>query len=137
MKGARSRLQAAGYFEEVVGEIFDGLDLSTLSTRVVRFKRCSFVGTDLRHATFDGCWFTTCDLGRADLRAASLRGALIRGCDLRGADLSDSDLTDATIGFPKPASTVTDLTGVILKGAVLTGAVFQNVDGVTFTDLWM
>lgn len=86
------------------GQTLRGIDFSeaaldSVAPRgVLRLDRCLFVGTDLRHATLEGCHFKLCDLGRADFRGASLRGASFDGCVLSGADFRGADLFDVSFG---------------------------------------
>jgi len=71
------------------------------------------------------------DLRRALLRGASLRFANLAGCDLREADLRDCDLTGASFGYVNTGAPngLSDLTGVVMDGAVLTEATFERVVG--------
>lgn len=88
--------------------------ISARAPRYVSFKRCRFVGADLRHATLDGASFLLCDFSGADLRGATLRGVHFFGCDLTGADLRAADLRDAVFGSSgtKGSTTRTTLTGI-------------------------
>jgi uncharacterized protein YjbI with pentapeptide repeats len=129
-RGSRERLAGARY-TTVTGEVFDGADLSSVCLDRVRLDRCSLVAADLRQATLDRCDFRFCDLRRALLRGASLRFAKLSGCDLREADLRDCDLTGAFFGYVNTGAPngLSDLTGVVMDGAVLTEATFERVVG--------
>jgi uncharacterized protein YjbI with pentapeptide repeats len=129
-RGSRERLAGARY-ATVTGEVFDGADLSSVCLDRVRLDRCSLVAADLRQATLDRCDFRFCDLRRALLRGASLRFAKLSGCDLREADLRDCDLTGAFFGYVNTGAPngLSDLTGVVMDGAVLTEATFERVVG--------
>jgi uncharacterized protein YjbI with pentapeptide repeats len=129
-RGSRERLADARY-ATVTGEIFDGADLSSVCLDGVRLDRCSLVAADLRQATLDRCNFKFCDLRRTLLRGASLRFAKLSGCDLREADLRDCDLTGAFFGYVNTGAPngLSDLTGVVMDGAVLTEATFERVVG--------
>jgi uncharacterized protein YjbI with pentapeptide repeats len=129
--GRRERLAGVRAFATVAGEVFDGADLSSVCLDRLRLDRCSLVAADLRHATLDGCSFRFCDLRRARLRGASLRFARLAGCDLREADLRGCDLTGASFGFVNTGapSGLSDLTGAVMDGAVLTAATFDRVTG--------
>ena len=118
-------------YATVAGEVFDGADLSSVCLDRVRLDRCSLVAADLRQATLDRCNFKFCDLRRALLRGASLRFAKLSGCDLREADLRDCDLTGAFFGYVNTGAPngLSDLTGVVMDGAVLTEATFERVVG--------
>jgi uncharacterized protein YjbI with pentapeptide repeats len=115
----------------VTAEVFDGADLSSVCLDGVRLDRCSLVAADLRQATLDRCNFKFCDLRRAVLRGASLRFAKLAGCDLREADMRDCDLTGASFGYVNTGAPngLSDLTGVVMDGAVLTGTMFDRVVG--------
>jgi uncharacterized protein YjbI with pentapeptide repeats len=130
-KGSRERLAGARAYATVTGEVFDGADLSSVCLDRVRLDRCSLVAADLRQATLDSCYFKFCDLRRALLRGASLRFAKLAGCDLREADLRDCDLTGASFGYVNTGAPngLSDLTGVVMEGAVLTEATFERVVG--------
>jgi uncharacterized protein YjbI with pentapeptide repeats len=129
--GSRERLAGARAYATVSGEVFDRADLSSVCLDRVRLDRCSLVAADLRQATLDRCNFKFCDLRRALLRGASLRFANLAGCDLREADLRDCDLTGASFGFVNTgaANGLSDLTGAVMDGAVLTGTTFDRVVG--------
>ncbi|MEV4254395.1 pentapeptide repeat-containing protein [Spirillospora sp. NPDC049652] len=125
-------LAELGVYSEVIRQVFDGRDLTTLRTRQLRFERCSFVGADLRHAMLDGCFFKMCDLREANLRGASLRGVRLAGCGLQGADLRDADLTDAQLGLVNTGVHPygqSDVTGADLTGATITGLRADQVIG--------
>jgi uncharacterized protein YjbI with pentapeptide repeats len=128
---ARERLANAPYFSGVKHESFDGADLVSVRLNHLRFNQCTLVAADLRQATLDNCWLKFCDLRGARLRGASLRFAKFTGCDLRGADLRDCDLTGAHFGFVKTGAENrrTDLTRATTEGAILDGAVFEEVTG--------
>ena len=129
--GRRERLAGEHAYAKVAGEIFDGADLSSVCLDRLRLDRCSLVAADLRQATLDHCRFKFCDLRRARLRGASLRFAHLAGCDLREADLRDCDLTGAFFGFVNTGAPngLSDLTGAVMDGAVLTGTTFARVAG--------
>ena len=129
--GSRERLAGVRAYATVSGEVFDRADLSSVCLDRVRLDRCSLVAADLRQATLDRCNFKFCDLRRALLRGASLRFAKLAGCDLREADLRDCDLTGASFGYVNTGAPngLSDLTGVVMDGAVLTGATFERVVG--------
>jgi uncharacterized protein YjbI with pentapeptide repeats len=129
--GRRERLAGVRAYATVAGEVFDGADLSSVCLDRLWLDRCSLVGADLRQATLDSCSFKFCDLRRARLRGASLRFARLAACDLREADLRDCDLTGASFGFVNTgaANGLSDLTGVVMDGADLTGATFDRVTG--------
>jgi uncharacterized protein YjbI with pentapeptide repeats len=130
-RGSRERLAGARAYATVTGEVFDGADLSSVCLDRVRLDRCSLVAADLRQATLDRCSFKFCDLRRALLRGASFRFARLAGCDLREADLRDCDLTGASFGYVNTGAPngLSDLTGAMMDGAVLTGARFERVVG--------
>jgi uncharacterized protein YjbI with pentapeptide repeats len=130
-KGSRERLAGACVYATVTGEVFDGADLSSVCLDRGQLDRSSLVAADLRQATLDRCNFRFCDLRRAVLRGASLRFAKLTGCDLREADLRDCDLTGAFFGYVNTGAPngLSDLTGVVMDGAVLTGATFERVVG--------
>ena len=130
-RGSRERLAGAPAYATVSGEALDGADLSSVCLDRVRLDRCSLVAADLRQATLDRCNFKFCDLRRALLRGASLRFAKLSGCDLREADLRDCDLTGASFGYVNTGAPngLSDLTGVVMDGAVLTEATFERVVG--------
>jgi uncharacterized protein YjbI with pentapeptide repeats len=130
-RGVRERLAGERAYATVTAEVFDGADLSSVCLDGVRLDRCSLVAADLRQATLDRCNFKFCDLRRALLRGASLRFANLSGCDLREADLRDCDLTGASFGYVNTGAPngLSDLTGVIMDGAVLTGTTFNRVVG--------
>lgn len=130
-KSRRGRLAGQRPFAEVAREVFDGADLSSVCLDRLRLDRCSLVAADLRLATLDRCSLRFCDLRRARLRGASLRFAYLAGCDLREADLRDCDLTGARFGFVRTgaANGLSDLTGAVMDGAVLTGTTFDRVAG--------
>jgi uncharacterized protein YjbI with pentapeptide repeats len=129
--GRRERLAGARVYAEVTAEVFDGADLSSVCLDRVRFDRCSLVAADLRQATLDRCNFKFCDLRRAVLRGASLRFANLTGCDLREADMRDCDLTGASFGYVNTGAPngLSDLTGAVMDGAVLTRTTFDRVNG--------
>jgi hypothetical protein len=77
--GRRERLAGEHAYAKVVGEIFDGADLSSVCLDRLRLDRCSLVAADLRQATLDHCRFKFCDLRRARLQGASLRFAHLAG----------------------------------------------------------
>ncbi|WP_254075921.1 pentapeptide repeat-containing protein [Streptomyces sp. P3] len=129
---ARQRLATLHRYTAVKGEDFTSQNLASARTSQLRFTRCSFVGTDLRHATLDGCWFTFCDLSGADLRGASLREVSLAGCDLRGADLRDTDLSDArfaSVNTGVHPLGLTDVTGARFEGASLRDVRAEGVIG--------
>jgi uncharacterized protein YjbI with pentapeptide repeats len=127
--GSRERLARA--YGTVTAEVFDGADLSSVCLDRVRLDRCSLVAADLRQATLDRCNFKFCDLRRALLRGASLRFANLAGCDLREADMRDCDLTGASFGYVNTGAPngLSDLTGAVMDGAVLTRTTFNRVVG--------
>src|SRR5580698_5902682 len=129
--GGRERLAVERAYGTVTAVVFDGADLSSVCLDRVRLDRCSLVAADLRQATLDSCYFKFCDLRRALLRGASLRFAKLAGCDLREADLRDCDLTGASFGYVNTGAPngLSDLTGVVMEGAVLTEATFERVVG--------
>jgi uncharacterized protein YjbI with pentapeptide repeats len=129
--GSRERLARARAYATVSEEVFDRAGLSSVCLDRVRLDRCSLVAVDLRQATLDRCSFKFCDLRRALLRGASLRFANLAGCDLREADLRDCDLTGASLGFVNTGARngLSDLTGAVMDGAVLTGTTFHRVVG--------
>jgi uncharacterized protein YjbI with pentapeptide repeats len=129
--GGRERLAGVRAYATVSGDVFDGADLSSVRLDRVRLDRCSLVAADLRQATLDRCNFKFCDLRRALLRGASFRFARLAGCDLREADLRDCDLTGASFGYVNTGAPngLSDLTGAMMDGAVLTGARFERVVG--------
>lgn len=131
---ARELLSALHYSATVKGHTFDGQDLTTVRTpELVWFDRCSFIGTDLRHATLDGCRFKMCSFQGANLRGASLRGAAFSSCDLRDADLRDTDLTGSHFSYSNsgPQPVRTDITGADLTGACLRDVQADQVIGWT------
>jgi uncharacterized protein YjbI with pentapeptide repeats len=97
----------------------------------VWLDRCSLVGADLRQATLDRCSFRFCDLRRARLQGASLRFARLAACDLRETDLRDCDLTGASFGIVNTGASngLSNLTGAVIDGAVVTGTTFDRVTG--------
>ena len=129
--GSRERLAGLRGYATVTGETFDGADLSSVCLDRGQLDRCSLVAADLRQATLDRCRFKFCDLRRAVLRGASLRFANLAGCDLREADMRDCDLTGASFGFVNTGAPngLSDLTGAVMDGAVLTGTTFDRVVG--------
>ena len=129
--GSRERLAGVRVYATVTGEVFDGADLSSVCLDRGQLDRCSLVAADLRQATLDRCRFKFCDLRRAVLRGASLRFANLAGCDLREADMRDCDLTGASFGFVNTGAPngLSDLTGAVMDGAVLTGTTFDRVIG--------
>lgn len=114
----RERLSSARRYARFKRGSFDALDLSVLQLNQLWLDRCTFSGTDLRHATLDRCYFKFCDFSHANLRGASLRFARFAACVLQGADLRDCDLTGAEFG---PVNTGSD-------------NAFTNVGGVLWTD---
>ncbi|MGW1674057.1 pentapeptide repeat-containing protein [Streptomyces sp. NPDC002324] len=129
---ARQRLAALHSHAAVNGEDYTGQNLASARTLRLRFTRCSFIGTDLRHATLDGCWFKFCDFSNADLRGASLRAVSLAGCDLRSADLRDTDLTDARferVNTGVPPLGLTNITGAHFQGASLRNVRAEDVIG--------
>ena len=127
----RGELAGARYGMSISGRVFDALDLNSVLMNQLWLDRCSFIGADLRYATIDGCHFMFCDFRDATLRSASMRGAGFAGCDFRNADLRDADLTGTRFGYVRTGSDTgrTDLTGTLLAGASLDGALFENVIG--------
>jgi uncharacterized protein YjbI with pentapeptide repeats len=127
----RADLAGAPYGLRINGRVFDAVDLSSVLMNQLWLERCSFIGADLRHATLDGCHFKLCDFRDATLRSASMRGAGFAGCDFRNADLRDTDLAGARFGYVLTGTDTgrTDLTGTLLAGASLDGALFDNVIG--------
>lgn len=83
----------------VKGRSFDGTELSSLAlVGPLWFDRCSFIGTDLRHATLDRCSFKLCTFEGASFRGGSLRYTRFGGCNLQKVDFRDCDLTGAEFG---------------------------------------
>ena len=125
------QLSDAFYGANIRDENFDSVDLNSLSLNRLWLDRCTFVGTDLRHATLDGCHFKLCDFRNANFRGASVRHATFSGCDLRDADLRDTDLTGASFGSVNTGTEAgrTNLTDACLDGATLRDAQFENVVG--------
>ncbi|MFC0863813.1 pentapeptide repeat-containing protein [Sphaerimonospora cavernae] len=105
---------------------FDRQNLASVAGNELFFRRCSFIESDLRLATLDGCSFIRCDFQGANLRGASLRHASFAGCSFRDADLRDTDLTGVQITFAgsrnDPNRRVSSLLGAMLDRAVLAEA---------------
>jgi len=69
------------------------------SGRILR--DCTFVGLDLRNASFDGAHLGGCEIYQCDLRNASFKNTIFTGlrwgdCNLEGADLTDAVLNGTT-----------------------------------------
>ncbi|MEV5575165.1 hypothetical protein AB0L06_34440 [Spirillospora sp. NPDC052269] len=73
---SKRTLSALGRYTTVTRQVLDGQDLTSLCALNLWFDRCSFVTTDLRHATLDGCSF--------NLRPARSKSA---GCVAEGREL--------------------------------------------------
>jgi uncharacterized protein YjbI with pentapeptide repeats len=127
----RERLSSAHRHARFTRGLFDALDLSVVQLDQLWLDRCTFRGTDLRHATLDRCSFKFCDFSHANLRAASLRFARFAACDLRGADLRDCDLTGAALGRVNTGSdnAFTDVSDVLWTDDGLVHATFDRVVG--------
>ena len=65
---ARERLSSARRNARFKSGSFDALDLSVVQLDQLWLDRCTFRGTDLRHATLDRCFFKFCDFSQANLR---------------------------------------------------------------------
>lgn len=129
---AREDLASRHRYGKLQRRSFDGEDLTSVRLQQLWFTRCSFRGTDLRHATLDGCHFKLCDLREVNLRGASLRGVSLAGCDLSGADLRAADLTGAQFGqviTGIPPHGKTDVTGIKLDKAILRDLELDQVIG--------
>lgn len=129
---ARRLIADRGYHNDH-SAVFDGLTLISAHTgRQARFTRCSFVGTDLRQATFDGTYFSWCNFRGANLRGASMRHISFSACDLRDVDFRDADLTGARFGRVNTGRDDigrNDVTGADFAGALLRDVALESVIG--------
>jgi len=133
-------LTVAGPALTIRGENFDGVDLSGVHFRQIRFEHCSFknmIGTRMFFAAAIDCDFTRADLEQShlwdieasrfhktNLNAARL-GERLGGCDFTGAIMRRCQFdSQMAVFWRNPGKAASK--SAIFKQAVLTGALFRG-----------
>ncbi len=85
-------------------ETAEGLDLSDLTFRRVRFDRCQFTGCDFSGAAFyecvlDGCAFSGCRFAVSFWKDSALSGCKAEGGDFRRARFKDCALSGLRLRY--------------------------------------
>ncbi len=120
-----------GMKKKLVGNNFDGQDLSDTDASGQNLSCRSFQKTDLQRVVFSGCNLSHCNFKGADLRFGDLRSASLAAGTLTNAYCDNVDLTDANlqkIQAEKTRFRFTDLRRSNLADANLRGARFVGVD---------
>ncbi|MEN9809331.1 MAG: hypothetical protein RLZZ488_898 [Pseudomonadota bacterium] len=119
--------------EEKSDEIFEGLEDGSLIGcffESCTFRRCKFIGRELRNCRFIDCTFENCDFSVATVTGSSFRNATFKDCKAIGVNWSKSaGIHSAKFHQCKlndSSFTMVDMRGTLFEDCLLEGVDFRE-----------